>query len=413
MRVAVLGAGVIGVTTAYYLAERGHSVTVFDRAASVASQTSFANGAQLSYSYTDAMARPEFVPGIPGLMLGLDPAVRVRTLGNLALFPWGLRFLAQCTTASARANTLDVLKIALRSRDLLLELQQRLNLEFSHRRAGKLVLLADDAAVAGARKRAEMKRSCGCETRVLTPAQALEIEPALAAMEGTFAGAVYSDSDEVGDPLDFAVELAGWLVANRKVEFRFSEEVRGISSDRGRLTGIRTNQGDFQFDAAVVCLGPWSATLLKPLGFDPHICPVRGYSITLPPGEQAPSVSITSLKHRMVFSRVGEVIRIAGFADFLGTDTRKDEQRITTLLNTALRIAPMAADYGAADKQPWGGFRAMTPSGRPLVGTTRMPGLFVNVGHGMLGWTLACATAQDAATAVSVNTVVSYPRLPS
>ncbi len=413
MRVAVLGAGVIGVSTAYYLAERGHSVTLIDSAASVASATSMANGAQLSYSYTDAMARPEFVPKIPGLMLGMDPAVRVKSLGNLALVPWGLRFLAQCTSKKARENTLAVLKTALRSRDLMTELQQRLDLKFSHRRAGKLVLLGDAAAVAGARKRAEMKRSCGCETQVLTPAQALEMEPALVAMEGAFAGAVYSDSDEVGDPLAFSVELTRWLVANRDVELRLSEEVRGICSERGRLTGIRTNQGEFQFDAAVVCLGPWSESLLRPLGVRPRIYPVRGYSLTLPPGEQAPSVSITSIKHRMVFSRVGEVIRIAGFADFLGSDTRGDEQRIRTLLNTALRFAPEAADYGAVDKKPWGGFRAMTPSGRPLVGSTRMPGLFVNVGHGMLGWTLACATAQDAAEAVSVNTVVSYRPLPS
>ena len=413
MRVAVLGAGVIGVTTAYYLAERGHSVTVFDRAADVALETSYANGAQLSYSYTDAMARPEFVRKIPGLMLGLDPAVRVRSLGNLSLYPWGLRFLAQCTTARAQANTLAVLKTALRSRDLMANLQQRLKLKFAHRQAGKLVLLADDAAVTGARQRAEMKRSCGCETRVLTPAEAIEREPALVAMDREFAGAVYSDSDEVGDPLDFSVELARWLVANRQVELRLSEHVTGICSKRNRLTGVHTRQGERQFDAAVVCLGPWSATLLKPLGIDPHIYPVRGYSITLPAGEHAPSVSITSLKHRMVFSRVGEEVRIAGFADFLGSDTRRDEQRVTTLLNTALHFAPMAADYGARDKQPWGGFRAMTPSGRPLVGTTRMPGLFVNVGHGMLGWTLACATAHDVAAAVSVNTVVSHPPLPS
>jgi D-amino-acid dehydrogenase len=413
MRVAVLGAGVIGVTTAYYLAERRHSVTVFDRAAGVAAETSFANGAQLSYSYTDAMARPEFVQKIPGLMLGLDPAVRVRTLGNFALFPWGLHFLAQCTTARARENTLAVLKTALRSRDLMAQLQQRLELNFSHRQAGKLVLLADEAALAGARQRAEMKRSCGCETRVLTPADAIHREPALAAIDQAFAGAVYSDSDEVGDPLDFSVQLARWLVENRQVDLRLSEEVTGICSKRNRLTGIRTGQGELQFDAVVVCMGPWSATLLKPLGINPHICPVRGYSITLPAGERAPSVSITSLKHRMVFSRVGELVRIAGFADFLGSDTSRDEQRVTTLLNTALDFAPLAADYGARDKHPWGGFRAMTPSGRPLVGTTRMPGLFVNVGHGMLGWTLACATGHDVASAVSVNTVVSYPRVPS
>lgn len=413
MRVAVLGAGVVGVTTAYYLAERGHRVVVFDRAKSVAAETSNANGAQLSYSYTDAMARPEFIPTIPGLILGRDPGVRVRSLGNPALLPWGLRFLGQCTSARARENTLALLKISLQSAKLMARLQESLGLEFSHRRAGKLVLLGDESALAAAWGRASLKRAQGCETRVLTPDQAMEIEPALGAMDQRFVGAVYAEADEVGDPREFSGALIRWLQSNRDVELRLGEEVRAIRRQGHRLRALATRAGEERFDAAVVCLGPWSADLLKPLGINPHICPVRGYSLTLPAASQSPSVSITSLKHRMVFTRLGDTVRIAGFADFLGFDTSADERRTKTLLNTALAFAPMAADYGAANKHPWAGYRAMTPSGRPLVGTTRIQGLFVNVGHGMLGWTLACATARDAAAAVSVNTIAAYPGLPS
>lgn len=401
MKVAVLGAGVIGVSTAYYLAERGHSVTIFDRAASVASATSQANGAQLSYSYTDAMARPEFVPKIPGLMLGKDPAVRVKNLGNLALIPWGLKFLGQCTSQKARENTLAVLGIAQRSAMLMHVLQETLELEFSHKRPGKLVLLHGEAALASARQATELKRDHGCDIQVLGPAEAIEREPALAFMDPGFAGAVYSPGDEVGDPLAFSRELAKWLVINRGVDLRLEERVSELVCKGGRVRGVRTPVGESEFDATVVCMGPWSGQLLNPLGINPNICPVRGYSVTLPPGEQAPQASITSIRHRMVFGRVNGAVRIAGFADFLGFNDKQDAGRIATLLDIARRIAPGAADYSVPDKQPWGGFRAMTPSGRPLVGASRYPGLFLNVGHGTLGWTLACGTGHDVAEAVS------------
>jgi len=400
MHVVVLGAGVVGVTTAYYLAERGHEVTIVDRALSVASATSHANGAQLSYSYTDSLARPEFVPKIPSLMLGLDPAIRVRTLGNFALYPWGIHFLAQCTNAKARDNTIAVLQIALRSARLIAELQDELGLEFSYRRAGKLVVLGDDAALESARARRELKLQHGCVTEVLTPQEAIEMEPALGAMRQEIAGAVYSEHDEVGDAEAFSVELGDWLQSNRGVTFRPGTEVTGIRRDAGRLAAIRTAAGELACDAAVVCLGPWSQAFLRPLGIDPLIYPVRGYSVTLPPGPVAPTISVTNIKRRIVYSRIKGQVRIAGFADFVGFDVRADDERLELLLQIARELAPEAADYGVADKQSWGGFRPVTPSSRPVVGASKIPGLYLNVGHGVLGWTLACATAQDVASAV-------------
>jgi len=400
MHVAVLGAGVVGVTTAYYLAERGHDVTILDRAATVASATSHANGAQLSYSYTDSLARPEFVPKIPSLMLGLDPAIRVRSLGNHALYPWGIRFLAQCTSSRARDNTVAVLQIALRSAQLLTELQNRLALEFSFRRAGKLVVLGDEQAVTSAHARRELKLRHGCVTEILTPTEAFDKEPALAAMHQDIAGAVYSEHDEVGDAEAFSVELAAWLQANRGVRLELGTEVSGIRREGGCLAAVVCGDTELDCDAAVVCLGPWSQALLKPLGIDPLIYPVRGYSVTLPPGPRAPTISITNIKRRIVYSRIKGQVRIAGFADFLGFDTRRDDERLALLMRIAEELAPEAADYSAADNRSWGGFRPVTPSSRPVVGASKVPGLYLNVGHGVLGWTLACATAQDVAAAI-------------
>jgi len=400
MQVTVLGAGVIGMTTAYYLAERGHSVTIIDRASAVAAETSYANGGQLSYSYTDSLASPAFVSKIPSLLLGLDPAIRVRIVSNLMLFPWGIRFLTQCTTAKATANTVAVLKIALRSAELIEQLRQKLALEFECNTVGKLILLGTGNDVEAAQQKAELKRQHGCETQVLTRDEALAKEPSLAHTRHEFAGAVYAAQDQVGDARAFTVGLSRWLLENRSVTLRLDEEVECLEVKNGRLLRLVTAHETIKTDAAIVCLGPWSHRLLDPHGIDAAIYPVRGYSVTLPLGRHPPTMSVTNLQHRFLHSRLDSAIRITGFADFVGFDTRYDDRRISSLLDIAQRMAPEAANYAVAKKYPWGGFRPVTPSGRPRVGPTKIDGLFLNTGHGSLGWTLACATADAVAAAI-------------
>jgi len=399
MRVVVLGAGVVGVTTAYYLSQLGCEVTVVDRADEVGDGASYANAGQLSYSFTDALAKPAFLASIPGLVLGRDDGVQVRLSPRLVT--WGMRFVRQCTTEHARDNTLAVLKIAMRSAGLLAELRDTLPFDFWHREAGKLVLLSTQAEVDGAKATLELKQSHGCNTEILSPAAAKSVEPALDQVTEDIAGAVYSKSDEVADSLLFTAGLKDWLKANAAVDFRLSSNATRLVESQGRTRAVIVDDATLEADAFVVCMGAWSHKLLRTVGINPHVFPVRGYSITLPPGEAAPSVSMTALKHRMVYSRLNGLVRIAGFADFRGFDTSTDGRRTDFLLNLARRYAPQAADYDVEDVQPWGGFRPMTPSGQPQVGPTRSKGLFVNTGHGMLGWTLACATSYDAAQAVT------------
>lgn len=400
MRVAVLGAGVTGVTTAYYLARDGHDVVVIDRAPSAAAESSFANGAQLSYSYTDPLAQPALLPKLPAVLLARDPAIRMRIAGNAGILSWGRAFLGQCTRARARSNMLAILKLALESQRRLADIMQEVPLEFSWRRAGKLVLLAGEAEAEAARTRSALKRAAGCDVRVIAPDEAIDLEPALARMDRSFAAAVYAPGDEVGDAQRFSAGLCEWLARERGVEFRFSETIAGLAEERGRLTGVRTGDETITVDAAVVCLGPWSGDLLAPLKIPLPICPVRGYSVTLPASEAAPSISITSVAHRIVWSRLGDTVRVAGFADFVARDTAGDRRRVEQLLEISKTVAPGLCDYEAGDFHAWGGFRPVTPDSRPLVGGTRMPGLFLNTGHGVLGWTLACATAADIARRV-------------
>lgn len=400
MHVVVLGAGVIGVTTAYYLAERGHEVTVLDRATEVASGASGGNGGQLSYSFTDAMAGPALLAKMPAIALGRNPAFYMRPPLNPQLIRWGLSFLGQCTAKNFRQNSLAVLKLALRSGQLMQQLREHTDLEFSWRRAGKLVLLDSPSAVKEAETMCALKREHGCDIGVVTFEQAIEIEPALAHLANHYSGAVYSASDEVGNSQEFTLQLAQWLAESRHVEFRLGTNIRQITVHNNKLTAVETEQDTFAADAVVVCMGAWSSRLLKPLGIKANIYPMRGYSVTLPAIGTSNNNSITDLSSKTVFSRLGDKVRIAGFADFTGYCTNRDHDRVKTMLDTAHTTAPAIADFSTDHTSEWGGFRPMTPNSQPLLGPSPVEGVYLNTGHGMLGWTLACASGQQVAAGI-------------
>jgi len=397
MHVVVLGAGVIGVTTAYYLSECGHTVTVVEREDGVASGATGGNGCQLSYSFTDAMANPSLLMKLPGLISGRDPAFCVRPPLDKLPVTWGWAFLRQCTSKRSRSNTLAVLEMARRSSILMNDLRSRVPLEFSFGRAGKLVMQNTQSDMEAARGVSALKRQYGSDAEVVTIEQAREIEPALKHLNTQAVGAVYSANDEVGDALAFTSQLGKWLIDNRNTEFLFNTRVHRIVSENGKFKSVETDKGTLKPDAVVICLGAWSNHYLKPLGIQANIYPVRGYSLTVPTGNAANSVSITDLKSKMVYSRLGDHVRIAGFADFVGFSTERDNDRASTLLQTARNFAPEIANYDVASRNEWGGFRPMTPNSRPLVGPTAVEGLYLNTGHGMLGWTLACASGHDLA----------------
>jgi D-amino-acid dehydrogenase len=394
MHVAVLGAGVVGVTTAYFLVEAGHDVTVIDREAGVAQGCSLGNGAQLSYSFTDAMANPAFLARMPLLLAGFDPAIHVRPPIDANLLRWGLEFIRECTASKARANTLANLHLALRSKQLIDELRTKIPGDFTYRTAGKIILLRTEKERAAAIATSRIKAQLGAVTKVISIDEAIDIEPAIQHMTGHYVGATYSPGDDVGDSHAFSRAVAALLQRKSNCRFKLSTSIDQIVMERGRVRAVATNHGPIAVDNVVVCLGSGSFAILKPLGIDVGILPARGYSVTLPPGEHSAMVSITDIGKRFVLSRIGERVRIAGFADFVGFRTAKDPQRVRKLLQVASNTAPAAADYSSTDNNAWGGLRPLTANGQPRIGPTVVSGLYLNAGHGSLGWTLACASAE-------------------
>jgi D-amino-acid dehydrogenase len=411
MRIVVLGAGLIGVASAWFLAEDGHEVIVVDRQPGPARETSFANGGQISTSHAEPWANPA-APLKALKWLGREDAPLLwRLRADPAQWAWGLRFLRECTPARTRANIQAILALALDSRARLVALRHALGLEYEQRERGILHFYTDAAEFEHAIPQAALMREFGCERVVKSAAECLAIEPALARSALPIVGGTYTADDESGDAQQFTAGLAGRLAA-RGVCFRYDTPVAAIEVDAGRVGAVRTVQGErLAADAVVLALGSYTPQLLRPLGIGIPVYPAKGYSITIPLGaeNQAPVVSLTDDGAKLVFSRLGQRLRVAGTAEFAGYDTTLNPARIDALRRRTQQLFP-DLDCHAPGVESWAGLRPATPGNVPLIGMTRVRNLFVNTGHGTLGWTLAVGSGRLLADQVADRPAALDPR---
>ena len=396
--VIVVGAGVVGVATAYALARRGARVTVVDREQQPGRGSSFANGAQLSYLYTDALANPGILKRVPGLLLGLEPAFRLKPSLDPAYLAWLLQFLRNATPGRFRANTLAGLQLGLESRAAMAALLAAHPLDFGHAESGKLHLHDSAVGLAEAAKLVELKHQHGGQQEILGTQELLALEPALQNRAVIPVGAVYTPQDAVGDPFRFCVDLLDLLVRSFGVTARLGTTVTDVALHNGQAV-VRVNDGEtLTADELVVCAGAESGRWLAPYGLGGSLQPMKGYSFTAPLGVDCPVSSITDVARKLVFCQLHGKVRVAGLAELGTADRTVVAKRFDYLLTTARDILPLAADYAAVG-EPWTGLRPMTPSSLPIVRRLRA-GLSVNIGHGMLGWTFAVGSADRLANAM-------------
>jgi D-amino-acid dehydrogenase len=397
MRVTVLGAGVVGVTSAWYLAADGHEVTVVERQPLPAQETSYANGGQISVSHAEPWANP----GAPWKALKWmgreDAPLLWRLRADPAQWAWGLRFLRECTAARARANVGAIVRLGLSSRTALQALRRELALEYDHLERGILHFYTDPREFEHALPQAALMREHGCERVPKTAAECLAIEPALAGSRVPIVGGTYTPGDESGDARRFTETLAQHAAA-RGVRFRYGATVAALQYAGGRVSGVRLASGEILgADLTVLALGSYSPLLLRPLGVRLPVYPAKGYSatLTLPDGVIAPTVSLTDDGHKIVISRLGQSLRVAGTAEFNGYDTSLNARRCAALAQRVGEIFPQLATV--SEVSYWAGLRPATPGNVPLVGDMAgagLAGLWLNTGHGTLGWTLACGSAR-------------------
>jgi D-amino-acid dehydrogenase len=393
MRIIVVGGGVIGVTSAYWLRQAGHDVELIEQEHEAGRGVSAGNGGQLSYAYVEPLAGPDLWAKFPAILLGLDSAVRIRPRLAKDALRWTASFLAHCFGPRQKATLGDLLALAAESRAAMAELLRQVPLDFDHAARGKLILYRDQASLDTAGHLAEIKRAHGFKLEILDRVRCAALDPALGAYGNPFAGGVYAPEDSSGDCGKFTRALLAHLRAALGVEAHTSTRVLRLNVQGGRIVGVDLDTGTRQADAVVLANGIDAPRLAATIGLDLPIQPVKGYSITAPARATAPMVSLTDRSEKIVFARLGDRLRAAAFADLDGWSPAVRPDRAAALQALARRLFPAGADWDRAEPI-WAGQRPMTPSGRPLIGASGRPGLYLNAGHGGLGWTLACGAAK-------------------
>ncbi|RAU21401.1 amino acid dehydrogenase [Paramagnetospirillum kuznetsovii] len=401
MKVVVIGAGVVGTACAWYLAKEGHEVVVVERREGAGLETSFANGGQVSPCHAEPWANPSVIPKVIK-WLGREDAPLLFRWGRWdpALWAWGLRFLANCTSERAITNTERTLRVALYSKLCLQQLRAETGIEYDQRSQGILHVYRDGREFDHACAAAEVMRRHGLARQPKSAAESVAIEPALGAVAHQLAGGIFTPDDESGDAHKFTRELARLAMA-KGVEFRWNVPVLGLARDGNRVGGLATEAGAVTGDAYVLAAGCDSTLLARPLGLRLPIVPAKGYSVTVPVANHAgaPCVSITDDEHKMVYSRLGNRLRAAGTAEMAGYDPSLNEKRVAMILGHARALFPDGGDFERAE--PWAGLRPVTPDSIPLLGVTPFSNLWLNTGHGTLGWTMACGSGRLIAAMIS------------
>jgi D-amino-acid dehydrogenase len=405
MKILVLGAGVIGTSTAWYLAAQGNEVSVVDRRSGPGLETSYANGGQISVSHSEPWSTPDAPIKLVKWWFKPDSPLLFRLRMDPHQWEWGLRFFYECAPWRTRENSRLMVMLSAYSREALAELRATTGIEYDALERGILHYFTDKGSFDEAAEAAPALRQYGLEMEVKTPEQCVQIEPALAHFSDHIAGATYTKTDESGDAHKFTVNLAR-LAGGMGARFLYDRTVRRLDRDSSGITGVVVSHPDgrdevLTADAYVMALGSYSPLLTRPIGLDLPIYPAKGYSATIPivDAAKAPMVSITDDAFKIVFTRLGDRMRVAGTAELSGYSTDLNMVRCEALTRRARVVFPGAADYDRAEF--WTGLRPSTPSNVPLIGKTKFPNLYLNTGHGTLGWTMAAGSGKALADIIS------------
>jgi len=402
MKVLVLGAGVIGVTSAWYLAKAGHEVTVIDRQSEPASETSFANAGQVSFGYTTPWAAPGLVVKALKWLGRKNSPLIIRPQMSFEMMRWMLAMLRNCDEARYRQNKAHMIRISDYSALALAALRQETGIEYDARQRGTIQLFRSKEQMAAMAKDTDILKADGVEFEILDASGCVAVEPGLASIQDQIVGGLRTPKDETGDCALFTRELAKMAQA-QGVTFQFDTRIERLVEEGGRVTGILTNKGQFLGDSVLVALGSWSPLLLKPLGLRLPIYPVKGYSITVDIKDEAraPVSTVLDETFKVAITRLGNRIRVGGMAELSGYQLRYPQPRKHTLEQALHLLFAGSSDSSSAEL--WSGLRPVTPDSVPIIGATPYQGLFINAGHGTLGWTMSTGSGRLIADIISAN----------
>jgi len=393
MRVLILGAGVIGTASAYYLARAGFEVVVVDRQPAVAMETSFANAGQISPGY----ASPWAAPGVPlkaiKWLLQRHAPLAIKLTGDIRQYLWMAQMLRNCTAARYALNKERMVRLSEYSRDCLDELRAETGIAYEGRQLGTTQLFRTQAQLDAAAKDIAVLEASGVPFELLDRAGIARAEPALAKVVDKLSGALRLPNDQTGDCQLFTTRLAT-MARQLGVEFRFGQHVQRLEHAGDRLAGVWIDGALEVADHYVLALGSYSAAMLRPLGIHAPVYPLKGYSLTVPISDpsMAPLSTVLDETYKVAITRFDQRIRVGGMAEIAGHDLSLDPRRRETLEMVVGDLFPLGGDPATAEL--WTGLRPATPDGTPIVGATACRNLFLNIGHGTLGWTMACGSGR-------------------
>lgn len=393
MHVLILGSGVVGVTSAYYLASQGHEVTVVDRQAGPAMETSYGNAGQVSFGFSSPWA----APGIPRKalkwMFQEHAPLKIRPKRDPAMARFMMAMFNNCTPERYAVNKERMVRVAEYSRQCIDALRRDTGIRYEDRQRGLLQLFRHEAQVEAVAKDMRVLSDCGVRHRLLDAQEVTAVEPALARVPGKFVGGLHLPDDQTGDCHLFTQRLADHCREQLGVEFRFNVDIQRIERQAGRIERVMTSAGALSADAYVVCLGSFSPLLMKDLDIRLPIYPVKGYSLTLPVIDDggAPQSTVMDETFKVAISRFDDRIRVGGTAELASYDLSLLEKRRATISMVVRDVFPEGGDMAKAEF--WTGLRPMTPDSTPIIGATRYDNLWLNTGHGTLGWTMSCGSA--------------------
>ena len=400
MKTVVLGAGVIGVTAACELLRDGHEVTVVDRLGEAASETSYANAGLIAPGHAYAWATPQ-APGIMLRSLFDDrQAIRFRPRLDPRQWIWAVQFLRNCTAERALANTIGKAGLCKYSQERLGTVVDETGVDYDRLIGGLLYLYRTEESLSASVEKAKILNERGIVVKAVSPAEAVEIDPALEAVQDRFAGALFAPTDESGDARAFTRHLAAHL-ERRGVAFRYETEVTGLRVNASKAQAVITDKGEIEADQVMVCLGVFSPDLARTIGIRLPIYPVKGYSVTFPIAgrNNPPSCGGVDQDNLIAYARFGNRLRVTSTAEISGYDKSHRPEDFTHMIKTIRALFPEGADYDQPDY--WAGLRPMTPKGVPIFGRGRLENVWMNTGHGHMGWTMACGSARIAADLVA------------
>jgi len=400
MKVIVLGSGVVGLTSAWYLAQAGHQVTVIDRQAQSAEETSFANAGQISYGYSSPWA----APGVPlkamkWLTQKHSPLI-IKPDTSPELYLWTMALLKNCSEKNYQVNKSRMLRVSNYSRQCLLDLRKNHDIIYEGRQQGTLQVFRKQSQVEAVEKDMQLLSASDTRFKLLNVEECVEKEPGLALVKNKIVAGLHLPDDETGDCYQFCQQLTD-LAKKAGVEFKFNVQVNALLTEHEKITAVDSSIGTLTADAYVVALGCYSAQLLKTVGVSLPVYPVKGYSLTLPMenAQYSPVSTVMDETYKVALTRFDDRIRVAGTAELAGFNLDLSEKRKATIAMVVQDLFPQAGDISKAEF--WTGLRPMTPDGTPIIGKTNITNLYTNTGHGTLGWTMACGSGKLLADVVS------------